>query len=78
MSTENAPVALPGMANLRRLAVEFDCDPRSIVKALKGRDVRGMAGARASAAAKSWLAEMASVGAKSVIAAIGASGGVNE
>lgn len=31
----------------RRLAVQADCDPRTIRKALRGEDVKGMAGERA-------------------------------
>lgn len=41
----------PDAATLRVLAVRHHVDPRSIVAALAGRPVRGMAGARAAAAA---------------------------
>jgi hypothetical protein len=34
-------------ATLRRLATEAECDPRSLVKLLKGLPVRGVAGHRA-------------------------------
>lgn len=37
-------------ANARRLAVQADCDPRTIRKALRGEEVRGMAGERAKKA----------------------------
>lgn len=37
-------------ASLRRLAVEFEVDPRTILKLARGEDVRGMARRRAARA----------------------------
>ncbi len=38
---------IPDTATIRRLAVEADVDPRSILAVLRRRKVRGMAGHRA-------------------------------
>lgn len=38
---------LPDAATIRALAVRADVDPRTILKELKGRRARGMAGQRA-------------------------------
>ncbi len=37
-------------ATCRKIAVQADCDPRTIKKALRGEPVRGMAGRRARTA----------------------------
>ena len=51
-STPPPSLARPDAATLRRLAVAHDVDPRSIVRELREPgSVRGMAGARARAAA---------------------------
>lgn len=46
MNTEEEKVALPDQATLRELAVRAECDPRTIIRALRGEPVRGMAGHR--------------------------------
>lgn len=47
----------PDLTTLRALAVRHGCDPRSILAALRGANVRGPAGQRARAAADAWLAQ---------------------
>lgn len=50
-----APASRPDTASLRRLAVEFGVDPRSILRELREPgSVKGMAGERARAAATAW------------------------
>jgi len=46
----------PDWPTLRALSVQFSCDPRSILAAVEGKPVRGLAGERARAAAEAWRA----------------------
>lgn len=45
-----APMKRADKATVRELAVKASCDPRTILKVLRGEAVRGMAGHRARAA----------------------------
>lgn len=47
----------PDSRTLWRFALKHECDPRSIVKALRGEPVKGPAGSRATAAAAELKAE---------------------
>jgi hypothetical protein len=49
----------PDWPTLRALSVQFSCDPRSILAALAGKPVRGLAGERAYAAVQAWRAKQA-------------------
>jgi hypothetical protein len=53
-STSTADAARPDAGALRRLADQFQVDPRSILAVVDGRPVRGMAGERARSAAEAW------------------------
>jgi hypothetical protein len=46
---------LPGASVLRRLAVEAECDPRTIVKAFAGAEPRNLASHRAKKIVDEWL-----------------------
>jgi len=53
-STPTADAVRPDAGVLRRLADQFQVDPRSIMAVVDGRVVRGMAGERARSAAEAW------------------------
>jgi len=46
----DATYHIPDVPTLRELSVRFNVDPRTIVAVIDGRDVRGMAGVRATPA----------------------------
>lgn len=46
-------------ATKRRLAVQIDCDPRTILRAYRGRATKSASGRRAEEAVRLWLAERA-------------------
>lgn len=43
---------LPDAITLRKLGLEFEVDPRTIIKVIRGEPVRGMAGQRAQRAVR--------------------------